>query len=348
MSTTGISIGDPVGLFKQAEGHLEAGRDLEAKTMLRRLLNSSGVAPVALFRLGEIENKLGNAKDSETFHRRAFSADARLASRITSTDHPFHGYAYRDIDQTVVSDCPLCGKTGRHYWTFNMVTNMDFNEGFDPVRSWMICDSCNHIYASAFPSDLDRVLSDSDNEQYEQPKTGLLSYNGSIISRLRRMTDGRRLFEIGVGAGELMAVAAEFGFNVTGLEIRPSHAERVSRMIDLPVVCADFADYDTPDRYDVICMGDVLEHFRRPTEAIAKVAELLIEKGLIWISTPNHESAFSRIMKDRDPMKRVCEHMNYFSFKSLRNLLGNNGMEVVDYRISAHYNGSMEVVAIKR
>ena len=348
MSTTGISIGDPARLFKQVEGHLEAGRDIEAKTMLRRLLNSPGIAPVALFRLGEIENRLGNAKDSETFHRKAFSADPHLASRVTSADHPFHAYAYRDIDQTAVSDCPLCGKTGRHYWTFNMVTNMDFNEGFDPVRSWMICDRCNHVYASAFPVDLDGVLSGSDNEQYEQPRTGLLSYNGSIMSRLRRLVDGRRFLEIGIGAGELMAVAAEFGFNVTGLEIRPAHAKRVSGMIGLPVICTDFADYVTTDRYDVICMGDVLEHFRKPTEAVAKAAELLVDKGLLWISTPNFESAFSRIMKDRDPMKRVCEHMNYFSFKSLENLLGSNEMEVIDYRISAHYNGSMEIVAKKR
>ncbi len=148
-------------------------------------------------------------------------------------------------------------------------------------------------------------------------------------------------------AGELLAVAREYGFEITGLEIRPAHAERVAKTLDMDIICENFTTHHTENRYDVICMGDVLEHIGDPVSAIGKVRTLLNDKGLFWISTPNFESSFSVIMKDKDSMKRVCEHLNYFSFKSLKKTLGQQGFEVIDYNVSAHYSGSMEVTAIK-
>ena len=77
---------------------------------------------------------------------------------------------------------------------------------------------------------------------------------------------------------------------------------------------------------------------------LEKGHSMLNKEGVIWISTPNFESAFSYIMKDKDPMWRVCEHLNYFSYASLKNTLEKIGFAIVDY--SQHYNGCMEVTAI--
>ena len=47
-------------------------------------------------------------------------------------------------------------------------------------------------------------------------------------------------------------------------------------------------------------------------------------------------------------MRREASHKNYFSRFSLFNLLDRFDLVPVEYRISSHYNGSMEVIVIKK
>jgi 2-polyprenyl-3-methyl-5-hydroxy-6-metoxy-1,4-benzoquinol methylase len=166
-----------------------------------------------------------------------------------------------------------------------------------------------------------------------------------LISQIAK---GPRLLEVGVGAGEFSAVAKEFLFDVTGLDIRPKYAETVSKMLDIPVFTEDFQKFDSEEKFDVLVMGDVIEHMQDPVGALRKAHSLLSDQGVLWISTPNFESAFAMVKKDADPMWRIVEHLNYFSFRSLSKWLNIIGFDVVNYNVSAHYNGSMEVTAIKR
>jgi hypothetical protein len=46
-------------------------------------------------------------------------------------------------------------------------------------------------------------------------------------------------------------------------------------------------------------------------------------------------------------MRKQQFHLNYFSRESLYALLEKNYLFPVDYQISAHFNGSMEVIAVK-
>jgi hypothetical protein len=46
-------------------------------------------------------------------------------------------------------------------------------------------------------------------------------------------------------------------------------------------------------------------------------------------------------------MRKQQYHLNYFSRESLYTLLERNYLLPVDYQISSHFNGSMEVVAVK-
>ena len=71
------------------------------------------------------------------------------------------------------------------------------------------------------------------------------------------------------------------------------------------------------------------------------------DDGALWISTPTFESAFSAVVGHDDVMRRQQFHLNYFSRESLYKILEQNRLAPVDYQISAHFNGSMEVTAIK-
>jgi hypothetical protein len=46
-------------------------------------------------------------------------------------------------------------------------------------------------------------------------------------------------------------------------------------------------------------------------------------------------------------MRRQQYHLSYFSRDSFYKLLGMCGFTPVDYTVSSHYNGSMEVISVK-
>jgi hypothetical protein len=94
-------------------------------------------------------------------------------------------------------------------------------------------------------------------------------------------------------------------------------------------------------------MGDVIEHVSDPAAALVKAEAMLADEGALWISTPSFESAFSEVVGHDDAMRRQQYHLNYFSRESLYMLLDRCGLKPVDYSISSHYNGSMEIVVVK-
>ena len=330
-----------------AERLLSENQDDQAKEVYINLLNDNNFLPLSCYRLGEIENRNNDIEKSYYYHRKALELDKNLSSKITNQDHPHHNYKYRETEDTKIENCPLCGNNSHPHSCYNVITNTDFLPGFNPIRKWRICKNCNHIFAENYPKSIRELLSTTAPEQHIHPNLYLLPLLGNKLSEIQKFTNGNRLLEVGTGAGELTSVAKELLFDITGIEIRPIYAKNVSERLNIPIYSIDFMDFETDNLFDIIILGDVLEHVPNPSKMLEKAYNLLNKEGVIWISTPNFESAFSYIMKDKDPMWRVCEHLNYFSYISLKNTLENTGFETIDYKISQHYNGCMEITAIK-
>lgn len=342
-----FSITNSQLLFISAEHLISESQDNQAKDIYTGLLNDKDFAPLTYYRLGEIENRNKNIEKSYFHHRKAFELDKNLSSKITPPDHPHHNYQHAEVEDVKIEKCALCDKNSHLYSCYNVTTNIDFVPGFNPIRKWRICKDCNHIFAENYPKNLGEILSTTSPEQHINPNIHLLPLLGNKLSEVKKFTKGNRLLEVGTGAGELTSVAKELLFDITGIEIRPVYAKKVSDRLNIPIYSIDFMNFETEDLFDIIILGDVLEHLPNPSKMLEKAYNLLNKEGVIWISTPNFESAFSYIMKDKDPMWRVCEHLNYFSYRSLRKTLEKIGFKIVDYKISQHYNGCMEVTAIK-
>jgi 2-polyprenyl-3-methyl-5-hydroxy-6-metoxy-1,4-benzoquinol methylase len=335
-------------LIKEAERLLNK-EDEMALSLYKRIVDEEPqFSALAYFRMGEICNRLKDPLASFKFHQLAYAANNHFSKVLVKEDHPSYHYEFTNPIETLVEKCPLCGEKGLPYACYNATTSLDFIHGFHPIRLWMCCDDCHHLFAYNYPVQLGELLTNSSFEFNLIPKTNLFSRISPIVMMISQIAPGSRLLEVGVGGGEFSAVAKEFLFDVTGLDIRPKYAEAVSRMLSISVFTEDFQKFHSDERFDVLVMGDVIEHMQDPVGAIRKAHSLLAEQGVLWISTPNFESAFSMVMKEADAMWRIVEHLNYFSFRSLKKWLDIVGFDVVNYNVSGHYNGSMEVTAIKR
>ncbi len=338
---------DTVSIFNKAEELLDQGRDDEAFAYYSDLRGAHHLAPLAFYRMGEILNRQHQPVEAMEHHRRAFELDPHLARGVNDTDHPCYDYVYSFVEQTNITACPMCGEEGKPHSCYNAITKRDFTPGFDPIRMWMYCDACHHIFAANYPTNLGEVLRGHSHCSHLSARHEVFPALGRILSNIRRRAPGNSLLEIGVGGGEMAAVAKEFLFDVTGVDIRPAYAECVSRMLDMPIHAGDFLDFEANDTFDVICMGDVLEHTTEPVRMLRKAVSLLSPDGVLWISTPNFESAFSRVTGDQSVLWRACEHLNYFCYRSLKAMLESMGVVVEYYAISRHCLGTMELTAIK-
>ena len=101
----------------------------------------------------------------------------------------------------------------------------------------------------------------------------------------------RDVLEIGCGTGETGAILkAQYGVHsVVGIEINESCGNIARTKLD-KVIIGNIEDSDLPvqpDSFDLIILGDVLEHLVDPWGAMQKLHKLLRKQGMVLISIPN-------------------------------------------------------------
>ncbi|GIP60219.1 class I SAM-dependent methyltransferase [Paenibacillus woosongensis] len=200
---------------------------------------------------------------------------------------------------------------------------------YSPVKVWMYCEPCEHIFSYNNPSSLSDMKFDGINFNLMPSKLDFLPTIGENLRELKRNVTGKKLLDVGIGGGELLAVAKELHFEVEGLEIVKKQADHIANFLGIPVTACDFLKYETDKRYDVITMGDVIEHIEDPAATIRKAYDLLNDRGILWISTPNYQSAHAQFVKFDDAMWKEAGHLHYFSFHSLKMILEKHQFQLI-------------------
>jgi 2-polyprenyl-3-methyl-5-hydroxy-6-metoxy-1,4-benzoquinol methylase len=90
----------------------------------------------------------------------------------------------------------------------------------------------------------------------------------------------------------------------------------------------DIFEFTSTAGYDFISMCEILEHMEKPASLLQKAKSLLHSRGHIFITTPINSPAI--------------DHIYLFdSVKSVRSLLCNNGLNIIEEKCSTYYNLSV-------
>jgi SAM-dependent methyltransferase len=204
---------------------------------------------------------------------------------------------------------------------------------------FFVCVSCGHG-ASIPPATAGDVAA----EQTEYFDETFANREGIAHSFYERLNDRRainaldlrgvsRALEIGPGSGSLMQALAIRGVEVRGLDLSPEVAKSIKRRLGFDVAVCELSEYasHSHEKFDLVVMRHVLEHFPDPAQAIAAISSLLSSQGQLLVAVPNLLSWHGRF-----PAWAGYEpyHYQYFSPKSLSRLLSRNGLEL---RFSSSY-----------
>ncbi len=143
-----------------------------------------------------------------------------------------------------------------------------------------------------------------------------------------------KLFDLGVGWGHFLETGRLLGYEVAGIEMAKIPFTYAKDYLKLPVECVDFFDYNQKNNYyDIITMWDVLEHIDNCDKAIEKCALMLKQGGFIVLQVPQIDSYIAKKQKESWQAMGL-DHVNYFSKKTITNLLKSKGFEVLKIKSS--------------
>lgn len=283
----------------------------------------------------------------------AFALEAfKICPDIAKNFSSEYVYNERNLADKIHEYCPICGaEEAKPHFCSPQFGYAGKNNVFAPVKLWVKCEKCANIYSYNFPvmkmGDINGKYTVNFNSGFIKPRHGLKVYS-DIFNKCKTLTKGNNYLEIGIGNGEMLAAAMEMGYNVDAVEICKEDCEKVASVLGVDIKWSDFLKFETDKKYDVVIMGDVLEHVSQPVKALEKAKSLLSEDGVLWLSTPNYNSGFTRLMKFNDPMWNQKNHFTYFSYETLLPILHQVGLDVARYDISERYNGSMELYCVNK
>jgi 2-polyprenyl-3-methyl-5-hydroxy-6-metoxy-1,4-benzoquinol methylase len=152
----------------------------------------------------------------------------------------------------------------------------------------------------------------------------------------------KSVLEVGCSSGYLTKVMAERGCEVVGIEIDPEAAVIAEAWAERVVVGdideGDVWNYVKDESFDVVLLGDVLEHLRDPLGSLRQAVSKLKPSGYIVTSLPNiaHGDVRLSLMlgrfayADKGLLDRT--HVRFFTAESARQLHAEAGLRIVDIK----------------
>ncbi len=164
--------------------------------------------------------------------------------------------------------------------------------------------------------------------------------NSSQVLALELVGVDKDVLDVGCAEGDLARALRARGCRVSGVEVDPEAAERARPDLERLVV-GDVATLDLEAElgaaaYDVLVLGDVLEHLADPAGALRRCLPLLREDGDVVISVPNvaHGALRLALLQGRwrytDTGLLDATHLRFFTRDSFLRMVADAGLEVLE------------------
>jgi SAM-dependent methyltransferase len=242
-----------------------------------------------------------------------------------------------------LTTCPLCHQTdGRDFPIF-----YDFHQKRFQAKQ---CAHCSFVFLDPrlTPEELKLLYSDeyflhdgADFGAHSPTDYESAAIKGSakfpeILGWIRRYKSSGKFFEVGCGMGYFLDYARKNDYIVSGIEYAELGVHTCQTKFGLDVQRGSFEDLPAqPDTYDVIFMGDVLEHLIQPLDMLRKVHSMLKPSGVLAAEVPSMFNSLTgrlavtgmRIVGASKKMAIPPYHVNEFTPKTLRSTIERAGFK---------------------
>jgi len=156
--------------------------------------------------------------------------------------------------------------------------------------------------------------------------------HSAVLQMIAAQAPGRRLLEVGCGAGFFLKAAERAEWRVEGIELSAEASGFAAGRLQLPIrrERAEDAPIEAGS-FDAAVMFDVIEHLFDPRAVLSAIARALAPGGTLVMTTPNFDSASRYLLGVDWAVLSPLEHMYYFTEDSLRRQLAATGFSDVRF-----------------
>jgi len=237
-------------------------------------------------------------------------------------------------------NCPLC--QGDDYRKF--LTKFEMN--------LVKCRKCGLIYANPriHESELLRRYASSFffDEYLPAFKATSKSYDLTVIRChfflflhliTKYYTPGKRLLDVGCGAGFFLKAAEEIGWEAEGVEISPVASDYAQEIVKVKVLEGKLEDLGLPaERFDLVVLIETIEHLMHPLETLKEINRILKKEGILIICTPDYKSLSRLFLGKNWAVLSPEEHFTVFTQKTLFRTLQKEKFCVLGIRNLLQFN----------
>jgi SAM-dependent methyltransferase len=193
------------------------------------------------------------------------------------------------------------------------------------------CEVCSHMQLDRFPTEdeLDAAYAEAESDAYVEEEAGQRHSFAAVLERIERYTAERgALLDVGCWVGFLLAEARDRGWREPiGIEPSTFASDYARERLGLDVRTEELFTADLPTaHFDVVVMGDVLEHLTRANAALDRVTELLRPGGVLALELPDAGSRVATLL-GRRWWSVIPTHVHYFTRASAETMLRRDGYE---------------------
>lgn len=155
------------------------------------------------------------------------------------------------------------------------------------------CNNCSLVFVHPQPTNKELQKAYSYESGYFE---GVDFKENELDAKFKKIFDGKKgnFLDVGCGTGRIVYTAKKCGWNAKGIDLNKD-AVNIARKKHLDIIYSNIDDFKgKKNYYDVINMGQIIEHVKNPEKTIRKVYTLLKHNGILTISTPNINSFFPK------------------------------------------------------
>ena len=190
------------------------------------------------------------------------------------------------------------------------------------------CQECHHIFADIELdfNEIKKIYSNNyffgeeyisyidDEKQIKKNSNKRLKVINNYIKKFKKLN----LYEIGCAYG--------FFLNT------------VKNNLKLNVKYENFLEVNIPqNKFNIFCMFDVIEHLLNPQKYIRKIYKIADSNSLLFLTTGDIGSLNAKFKGENWRLIHPPSHIHYFSKKTIKKILENNGFEILSIEYCGYY-----------
>ncbi len=147
-----------------------------------------------------------------------------------------------------------------------------------------------------------------------------------LLREFLRLAPGRRVLNVGAGAGSFTLLLAERRFEVVSTDVTEESCAVLRRRVPGEVILADVRSLPFPDAsFDAVVAGEVLEHVADDVGAMREIARVLVPGGMFTGSVPAHPNWYGA-------SDEWAGHARRYTREALEDTITGGGLAVVSCR----------------